>query len=187
MALMVCYRRQHVQWYPSHFPLTLVVSHPWKSSNVLLHTKMARFSLIFSGKKHSDAITWWKSKVRSWIWCFLSFRFRWYPFRNRYRSATTRGKDLLKVVKSLQFCHVLKTTRWLKRDKCLQKSRMWPGILREAGGVSEWVITGLQINKNSKPCVERRNLQTNFFHWIRPAPSSHQKGTVIIVRLFFWL
>ena len=79
---------------------------------------MARFSLIFSGKTHSDPITWCKSKVRSWIWCFLSFRFRWYPFR------TTRRKDPLKVVKSLQFCHAFKTTMY----KCV----MWPGILRDA-------------------------------------------------------
>ena len=42
-----------------------------------------------------------------------------------------------------------------------------------------------EIDKNSKPWVQTRNLQSNFLHWIWPAPSSHQKGTVIIVRLSF--
>ena len=44
-------------------------------------------------------------------------------------------------------------------------------------------ITGTKIDKNSKPFVQRRNLQCNLFHLVWPAPSSHQKGTVIIVRL----
>ena len=44
-------------------------------------------------------------------------------------------------------------------------------------------IPRLQIDKNSKAWVQRGNLQSSFFHLIRPAPSSHQKGTVIIVRL----
>ena len=131
MALKVYDRHQHFHWYPSDSQLTLALILRWKSSKVLLHTEMARLSLIFSGKKQSDPITWCLSKVRSWIWCFSSPQFRWYPFRNRYEPNAKTDKDPLKVVKILQFRHILKITTWLKCGFSLLKPRMWPGILRD--------------------------------------------------------
>ena len=45
-------------------------------------------------------------------------------------------------------------------------------------------ITRLQIDKKNRGSKEG-TCRVNFFHWIKPAPSSHQKGTVVIVRISF--
>ena len=59
----------------SRFQLVLSQS---KYSHEVTHQKMR----VLSGKKSERS--WPYSKVRFWIWCFLSFIFRWYPYRNCY-------------------------------------------------------------------------------------------------------
>ena len=86
-------------------------------------------------KKQWNPISWHYSKVRSWIWCFLIFIFRWYPLRIGYEQLTIRDKKTLKVASVLLFRHILKTKLWLECGSSLLNSRMWPGILRDLATV----------------------------------------------------